>query len=274
MKKILTIFSVLLFPLFAHAATLTFVAPTSVGESKTFEITLIADTDTPLNTFAATIDLGSLTYIGESDGGSVINVWVTRPTEQGNKVSFAGLTAGGYVGRGGVIVRLLVRAALAPSVVKLTDVTLLRDDGKGTQEPVTSNPLTIHPGKTGGDFKPDSDTLPPEKFNGYVVTNDTSTYVAFVALDKNSGVGYYEVAERRLPWGSLLWHRAASPYLLTDQSLTDTIYIRATDQAGNTQTTVVPRSHILKPTETLLGCIVVLCVLAYFLLRRYFLRLR
>jgi hypothetical protein len=63
--------------------------------------------------------------------------------------------------------------------------------------------------------------------------------LVFSTQDKGSGIDYYEVKEesqfllfRLLP---SKWHRAESPYLLRDQSLSSRIYVKAVDRAGNKQ---------------------------------------
>ena len=55
-------------------------------------------------------------------------------------------------------------------------------------------------------------------------------FLVFATQDKNSGVNYYEVKE-----GGRTFRRAASPYLLENQLLTEWIFVRAVDYAGNTR---------------------------------------
>lgn len=78
------------------------------------------------------------------------------------------------------------------------------------------------------------DTTPPEFFKPSIETDvlkdKTKQYkLFFSALDKSSGVAYYEM---KIDDGA--WQKAASPYIISDQDRTGkTMTLRAVDNAGN-----------------------------------------
>lgn len=91
-------------------------------------------------------------------------------------------------------------------------------------------------------------------------------FITFNTSDKQSGVSYYEVMEEPLDeanffrWGSegAPWIETRSPYVLKDQSLNSTIYVRAVDKAGNEYMAVLVPDEELRTisTQAILGYVV------------------
>ncbi|MEI7810043.1 MAG: hypothetical protein WCI41_00590, partial [bacterium] len=109
------------------------------------------------------------------------------------------------------------------------------NDGLGTMLGSSSNLLAINVGnKIAPSIIKSTDTVPPQHFSIFLSNNsnmyDGKYFLLFETTDKESGVDHYEVKE-----GDLGWKEGASPYLLTNQPPTGTIYIKVFDKAGNTR---------------------------------------
>ena len=131
-----------------------------VGE--TVEVTVRLDSHGQrVNAYAATVqfpdDLLSVEQI--LDSGSIITHWIDRPAEDGQGVSFSGITPGGYTGSDGLFFSV-VFSATAPGTVTFstTNDQVLLHNGLGTpaQITITHAPATfiISPQSSLFDFLP------------------------------------------------------------------------------------------------------------------------
>ena len=170
-------------------------------------------------------------------GNSKINFWIQNPSETSpGEISFSGITPGGFSGPDENLFYVILHTKReADSIVRLSDVQAFINDGKGTEDTVTTSALELQVSGSfaSSTFNMPKDTQPPENFRP-AVGKDPDIYggkyfLVFVAEDKGSGIGGYEVKEGF--WGA--YTTATSPYLLSDQSLGTRIYIKATDKAGN-----------------------------------------
>ena len=257
---------VLLAPSAAFAATLSLVpTPSSIGVGDTVSITVSVQGTEDMNTFSGTLDYpASLTPVSISDGNSIVSLWVTPPAEaaQGS-IPFAGLTPGGFSGSGKLFSVIFKARRAGQSLLSISGIQVLLNDGKGTPTPTTAETLalSIQPQSTGGYVEP-HDSTPPEAFVPLLETGpDGKFYLDFSTVDKGSGLQYYEVAEQR-PYSIFapVFATATSPYLLKDQYLTSNIEVRAVDNQGNTELEIYPHTHILRPYEQAL--LIVILILA------------
>lgn len=267
-KYIPAIFCTLLFllPATVSAATISLlVTPKNVGVGDTVRVDILLNSTIPTNAFSGSVSYskGTLEPIAVSDGSSIINVWITHPAilTKDAAITFAGITPGGFSGGGGNLFSILFRAkAIGSADVSLGDVEVLRNDGTGGKEPVTIKQLTFLIGsKSSGGYTESDDTTPPESFTAYVARDAQlfggKSYLAFMAVDKLSGIDHYAVAESRmpsllLPLSPLSWTPLPTgPYVLSDQNLTSTIYLKAVDRVGNERLNVYPPTHLLTGYE-------------------------
>lgn len=267
-------------PIAVSAATISFRAsPENVGVGDTMRVDALLDSAVPVNAFSGAISYpAALDPVAISDGNSLINAWITHPgipARAGEPISFAGITPGGFSGDNGILFSVLFRAtATGSGRISITDAEVLRNDGAGSEDPVTSRNLSIQvaPKSVGGYVEP-ADTVPPEPF---IVSlgNDPElfsghTYIVFTSSDKGSGIERYEVAESRLPpfmlkLFPLSWSAATSPRALTDQNLTSTVYVKAVDRAGNERTSVLQPRRVFTAYEG--AALLVILIGAVFLL--------
>lgn len=255
-----------LLPASVSAATLSLRAtPVRVGVGDTVLVSLLLDSAIPTNAFSGALQYPAamLEPVAISDGGSIISLWIAHPAvpAPGVPVTFAGVTPGGFSGNNGSLFSVLFRAKAAGTAkVSLGDVEVLRNDGAGGNEPVSVRSLTLSiDAKSSGGYVEPADRTPPEPFTAYLGTDSQlfngKDYLMFMAVDKGSGVDHYAVAESRLP--SFLfslfppsWHTTtSSPYVLADQKLTSTIYVKAVDRAGNERLSVFPPQHLFTAYE-------------------------
>lgn len=268
-KRHITIFPIilmLLLPTAGSAATISLQAtPASVGIGDTVRVDISLESAIPLNAFSGTLSYAEalLEPIAISDGGSIVNLWITRPalSAEPGMIPFAGITPGGYSGTAGHIFFVLFRAKVSGTAnVSLEDIEMLRNDGAGGEEQTAIRGLTlrIHAEPLGGYAEP-VDTIPPESFTALLGSDlqvsGERQYLSFIAADKGSGVDHYAVAETRVPaflfflfppsWRVI----AESPYILSDQNLISTVYIKAVDRSGNERISVFPRQHLFTAYE-------------------------
>ena len=264
----------LLVPAAASAATISFRAtPAHVGVGDTVRVEVLLSSAIATNAFSGTLSYSkTLEPVAVSDGNSIISLWITHPavSPAGAPITFAGITPGGFSGDGGILFSVLfkVTAAGAAEVSLGNDVEVLRNDGAGGKEPVTLQPLTLSvaPQSSGGYAEP-ADRTPPESFTVSLGTDPGlfagRDYLVFMAVDKSSGIDHYAVAESRvpsflLPLLPLSWRVVTSPYVLADQNLTSTVYVKAVDRAGNERLAVFPLQHLFTVYEkaALLGILI------------------
>jgi hypothetical protein len=273
-QKQIPIFLVLIFlllPTSASAATISLHAtPERIGTGDVVRVSVLLDSTIATNAFSGTLLYPAATIepIAVSDGSSIISLWITHPIVPvaGASITFAGITPGGFSGSGGSLFSVLFRAkASGTAHLSLGDVEVLRNDGAGGNEPVTVQPLilSIGPKSSGGYVEP-VDTVPPESFTALLGNDpqlfDGRSYLVFMAVDKSSGVDHYAVAESRLPafLFPLSWKVATSPYVLVNQNLTSTIYIKAVDRAGNERLSVFPPQHLFTAYEKALFLVILI----------------
>lgn len=275
--SVLAVFLFLL-PAVASAATISLQAtPANVGMGDTVRVDLLLTSAIATNAFSGALSYAkTLVPVAVSDGNSIISLWITHPAvpAPGALITFAGITPGGFSGDRGVLFSVLFRATAAGTAnVSLENVEVLRNDGVGGNEPVTLKSLVLSvSSKSSGGYTEPADHAPPEPFIAILDSNPQifggRFYLAFTAVDKGSGIDHYTVAESRvpsflLPFLPLSFETTTSPYVLTDQNLTSTVYIKAVDRAGNERLVVFPPRHLLNGFEetALLGILVAVVLL-------------
>ncbi len=243
-----------------YAAELVARMPDVVGVGDVFVVPILLDTEgDSINTLE-----GTLTYPTDTlrlreirDGNTTVSLWVERPLEvTPGKVRFAGVIPGGYQGTEAEMMTLVFEAqASGRGRFVLNDGMAYRNDGTGQSSPMPlrSAAFDIEESGSGAQVAPltEGDATPPGIFMP-VVSSDPSLldgkwFVAFATQDKESGIDYFEVAERqgfRFPlFQKLDWKRATSPVVLSDQSQRSYIYVKAVDRAGNSVTARLSPAH-------------------------------
>lgn len=221
-----------------------------------------------------------------SEGNSVISLWMQPPRIHGNeRVEFAGIFPGGRTGSALVLLSITVRPNGEEAItVHAEQVTVLKNDEKGTDLPSATTPLTIV-------FSEDAavaqlpttkkDVDPPDLFTP-VIAQDPLLFggkktLIFHANDAQSGIHHYEIFEtpRVITRESdIHWARAESPYVLRDQEQKSVIYVKAIDRAGNERIVRVdplhtPLWHEEKEMQDLIvWAIGFVCILGYIIFQR------
>ena len=264
------------FPLAASAATISFQAtPANIGAGDIARIDVLFESSISANAFSGILlyPPAILEPVAVNDGSSIINLWITRPviSTAGEPIAFAGITPGGFSGNEGVLFSILFQAKAAGTAeISHKDIAVLRNDGLGGKEQTTKQSLTLSVGaRSSGGYTEPIDNTPPEPFTAYLGNDsqlfDGRNYLVFTATDKISGIKQYTVAESRLPsflfpffppsWNTI----SASPYVISDQRLISTVYIKAIDRAGNERLSVFPPQHLFTAYEKA-GLLVILMV--------------
>lgn len=277
LQKQFFIFAILLLlsPAAVSAATISFDAmPKKVGIGDIIRVDVLLESAVPANAFSGTVSFknASLEPIAVYDGSSIVNMWVTRPVADitHSLIQFAGITPGGFSGSSGKLFSMLLKATAAGvATISITDAQVLRNDGVGGEEAVLVKPLSFSiESKPSGGYTEADDHTPPESFAAYLWADSQlfggQKYLVFTAVDKISGVDHYEIVESRVPQFLFTlfqptWRVVASPFVLSDQQLVSTVYVKAIDRAGNERLSVYPPTHLFTTYESvvLLGILMV-----------------
>ena len=255
MKFILALL-MLLVPVYAHAISASFVTPTDtirVGDEFVVEAFLDTAQDN-INALEGAVNFnGGLKLKEVRYSGSVVSIWLTRPDERvPGLVDFAGIMPGGYqaspekAGRGNLftLVFKAIEKGNAAITLKPESKSYL-NDGEGTAAAILASTAQFTIGDTEGESKSSGvavDATKPEEFAPYIVSAEPyglqGKVLIFGTSDKDSGVTKYEVAKSYFgftPEGMMVWEESTSPYLLKNDDESEYLYVRATDQAGNSR---------------------------------------
>ncbi|OGL67258.1 hypothetical protein A2856_04370 [Candidatus Uhrbacteria bacterium RIFCSPHIGHO2_01_FULL_63_20] len=258
MRRFAAIAAILLaFPSSTHAAELFFgAAAPEVALGESFAVGVFLDAqgkEINATEGAVTFDGGALRLEAIRDGESVIPYWIERPSLSGCpddcRVRFAGAIPGG-ISHPRAPLFSLVFTALVPgkTSVSADGFRALIDDGKGTDAGADISPIafSVRSDRTAVALTEAADDVPPEPFDVTLVRDrqlyDGRVSAVFSTTDKGTGIDRYEAAERLGPQGPLLglrWRVVESPYLLLDQSLRSSVYVKAVDRAGNARVSVL-----------------------------------
>ncbi len=248
-KVILSLAVFLIFYSYAQAASVYFdVEDREVGTTGPFTVKVFLDSALPVNAVTVVLDLPpSVELVDYSDGNSVINLWVERPAQKDNQLSFSGLIPGGFQGQDAKLIELNLKTDKAgPISIGVNAASIAyQNNAEATAEKVTGKVLvlTAVSGKENISML-DEDTVDPESFKPEIVQLETESglfwAVAFTTQDKGTGIESYEVLESKKKFditeseiNEQSWEEAQSPHILKDQKLKSYIYILATDKGGN-----------------------------------------
>ncbi|OGF49791.1 hypothetical protein A3I36_00295 [Candidatus Giovannonibacteria bacterium RIFCSPLOWO2_02_FULL_45_28] len=279
-------------PFFASAENLNLKsAKTSYSVGDSFSVSLTLDTNgRSINTLSATIfaDKTRLQIVDVRYGSSIISLWVERPKiDSSGNIVFVGGVPGGFSGSAGPILTFGVRAkSEGQTNIGAKDIKILLNDGQGTElagatsgilklsiSKASPQPAPAKPGepapkeKPKEEYIPPPDTTPPESFIPMISRHpsvaDNKYFASFFAVDKDSGISYYEIQEKPLLLTQITANfdtkpaRSESPYILKGQLWTYKIVVRAYDQAGNFM-----EGYAVKPLSPIAEIILVLILLA------------
>jgi len=223
-----------------------------IGEEFAVPIRIASDAGHPINSFDFDVSYPEnlVDFVGSDDTGSVVSLFVARPSAQGGHIALSGIIIGGFSDvfdpltrqhSPGIITTLIFRPAVSGAgAVTLLNPLLYQNDGKGTAIASTgfSFPFNIKEETAALPYQY-NDTTPPDTFAITLEKNPDifsgKYFIVFEAVDKGSGISYYEVRE-----GLGGWRKATSPYLLIDQSLQENVIVRAYDKAGNFTSVTLP----------------------------------
>lgn len=212
-------------------------------------------------------------------GGSVFDLWPEKPsvTKKGNTtdIKFVGGSERGINSAKALLMRIAVSAVSADSLeVNPKDLRAFVHDGSGTKTEVGISSLSVRIIPATAEDDPQNalqdiiaqDNTSPEPFVIELGRDqalfDGKYFLSFFAIDKESGIAYYEVKE-----GERGLVRSGSPYVLIDQDLKTKVTVIAYDKAGNTRIVEwKPKlsnfwSMLLGKVIVILGALVILAIL-------------
>ena len=228
----------------------------SVGDTVLFRVRIDSENQ-DINTVEGEVLLdypvGAASLAGISTADSQFSLWPGKPlpSESNTSISFAGGSPGGLNSKDAIIFNIVLKLQKVGQVTLTpNNFSVYLHDGKGTKDAVgVRNVVTdVMPKKPDSQSVDDwnnvtlNDKTPPEPFEITPGQDpsifDNQYFVSFFAVDKDSGIDYYEIKE-----GDRDFIRAESAHLLQDQSLKSIVQIKAVDKAGN-EAVVVPQISV------------------------------
>lgn len=216
-----------------------------------------------------------------SKGESLLTLWTDEPVidAENGKLTFSGGIPAGYCGRiqgdpgkTNILAKVVFgipgnmiggKTSTGPVPMNITfgsSTRILLNDGFGSPALLTTHNATFTHVLNSSGIKNEwldivhADTTPPDEFK-VTIAHDQSTFdgkyfIIFLAVDKQSGVHHYEVREddpvrlgiTRGKNEQASFVIATSPYVLKDQELKSRVTVRAIDNAGNIQESILAPS--------------------------------
>ena len=224
-----------------------------------------------------------------NDGGSIINYWIQKPSVSGNSITFSGITPGGFNGSlssdlketkaGELFSVQFITVSQGAVQIGFSDVKILLNDGKGTEATTSSAllQLAISQNAVVSTTTPESQNVSYPEFSAFQIYSDSQmtdgkNILIFNAQDKTSGINHYEVRERKtlgflsLDFSKSDWIVAQSPYILRNQTLKSSVYIKAVNNSGQETIVVIKSKKVFDWYEYYLICIIILSALAVWFL--------
>ena len=217
-----------------------------VGDTILFSVRVNSE-NKDINTVEGEVLLNNATntvsLTGINTGGSQFSLWPTKPipSENNTNISFVGGSPGGFISKDAIVFNIVLKLQeIGEITLSPNNIGVYLNDGKGTKDAVSVKNLIINvlPKKSDAQSTDDWNTVlsndkkAPESFEITMGKDpsifDNRYFISFFTTDAESGVAYYEVKE-----GERDFARTESPYLLQDQSLQNSIKIKAIDKAGN-----------------------------------------
>ncbi len=243
-----------------YAAEIIARTPSGVGVGDAFTVSVLLDTeDERINALEGTLQYTRSTLVLRElrTGNSIVNFWVEQPSiDKPGSVRFAGVTPGGFHGNEGEIFTLVFEAVKSGRAeISLQDGKAYRNTDDGIAFPLVARIPAFAISEKGGGMSVQSiletDKTPPESFTPMIATDQSlfegRSFIVFATQDKGSSVDHYEVAERKgFPFALLrkmVWQKAVSPFVLSDQSRMSYVYVKAVDKAGNERIARLSPSH-------------------------------
>jgi len=230
-------------PLTVVASAVEISAPQNVSLDDTFIVEVSIDTEADeINLISGELVLPeALEIVDISTGSSIISFWHTLPAIKAENLNFSGIVPGGFKGKGEIFSLLLHSKEEGEFNITAQNVEVYLNDGFGTlvSSSVVGSSISSLNSNEGllESFVKDLDA--PEPFQIDIVRSedvfDNKYFLIFSANDKGSGVSYYEVQEGSGEPRERDWRRESSPYVLKNQSIASTIFVKAVDRAGNSR---------------------------------------
>lgn len=250
--------------------------PQEIQVGQIFDVQMLIKAPEDINAVQGRVSVSSDTLAIKEirDGNSVINFWVERPHETAGGIAFAGIVPGGYQAKQGLLFTVRFQATKeGPATLQLLDAVVLKNDGLGTQAPLAVQPFSFSVVAAKGlvpALPATADKEPPEAFQPVIAKDpnifDEKWFVTFATQDKGSGIDYYQIEE-----GTSAWRKAESPYLLSDQSLSQRVFVKAIDRSGNERVEMIEPLHPAAPSYllwVLFGILGIVTALFYMSKRR------
>lgn len=235
-----------------EAAQLQLVASDPVVLNQEFRVDLKLDPEADeINAIGGRLTWPSdLEVVAVLDGQSMVSLWTERPYYDGQQMIFSGVMPGGYKGSyspgqsgvaAGVVFSVIAKPKrLANQLLNISELEVYPNDGSGELLTVAKPSLLIRvvpeTDKTQGRLI-ENDKQGPQGLVASIESSpevaDGRWFVAFSAYDQGSGIKNFYIDEARTDKSSGNWLAVGSPFVLTDQTRSRHVLIKAVDWNDN-----------------------------------------
>jgi hypothetical protein len=264
------------------------------GETVSFILNLKLEPKECINTIEAEINFDTQYLIFKDflSGQSIINLWVDQPSSekaeainQTGLIKLSGGLPGGYCGNdnsvapiGELVFQINPQVSQETStfITVATSSKVLLNDGQGTAKLASSQRATLNIFKKENNLEAPTttatvlnDAIPPEPFTIAIYQDPNiyggKKYIIFNAIDKQSGVDYYEISESKTGcldslFGNSKWTIIKSPHILINQNVNGIIRVKAVDKAGNKRMAELDLTK-LKSLYSIVGVVILLIII-------------
>lgn len=221
----------------------------------------------------------AITFIRAEEGKSIINLWIDRPEQAGDLVSFSGVIPNGFNGVidpfnpndkiPGLLVRLIFETKKSGQFnIDAESFYANLNDGLGTEITIPKINGTINIGDfiNKKEFIDENISIP--EIEAYITRDpnlfDNKYTLIFNAKDKETGIKNVMIKE-----GNREWNEVRSPYLLIDQSRHSTILLKATNYSlESTIFTIDKIPYKVKPFFIVTVLILIIIILSFLIFRK------
>ncbi len=237
--------------------------PMQIGKTSLINIILSnRDQAKEINTLEGIVKISAPNdVVAITTGGSIFNLWPTKPSLNNNEISFTGGTQSGVFGSTLKIFTIAIKPQTSEDIrIDFQNVNAYLSNGVGTKVAVSGLPLNIPVSEVvSEDNELDDlislDTQSPQSFEIDLGRDpnlyDGKYFISFYATDNESGIKKYEVKETGYPLV-----RSGSIYILQNQSLSGEVEVRAIDNAGNQRIKTVSLQNSIPWTRVIFAILV------------------
>ncbi len=275
---LVTCLLLLAFHVFAAGARVYFSAPLNFAVGADASVSLLADSDTPINAYLIELryDPQTLEFLGADEANSIIDVWQKGHAAQGEIIAFEGGSLKPWSGNGGNLVNLRFKPLKdGGATIAVLNVSFYAADGKGTMVSPAAENITIPVAASASGASASRDKDAPEILEFLFVKNPYDPgqkILGFKVGDARSAVK--DVFVRYRTWFfNTPWEKVELPPAIPADAWSASI--RVVDGAGNvSERTIYDWGVFARKFSSLLAVCIMLLIIGAAIFKKRMVKLK